>query len=164
MIICDIDGVVCDNTKVATFDDWERTFDTMEPNSGLIKLLSPVLGDVMFVTGRSEKYRERTMAWFQVHWPEAIERSMGFQFRPLDQGSTSSDDLKRAAVKRLKAAGYPEPTLAIDDVGSNCRTYRDMGIPSMQHLVPMASEFEDLVDSDFHNNIKSGMKVATNEA
>ncbi len=137
MIICDIDGVVCDNRVVRSFAEWEKLMRSLEPNTAFIKLLTPSLKDVMFVTARSERYRERTMAWFQIHWPLAIDRSMGFHFRP-EGDFSSSDEVKLEILKGLSNAGYPMPTLAIDDITDNIAMFQNLGIPTMQHLMPGA--------------------------
>ncbi len=147
MIIVDIDGVVTDNRGITSFKQWERLFPIMEPNQALIELITPNLKHVMFVTGRSEQYRDSTMAWFQVHWPEAIEKSMGFQFRPSDDYRDSSL-VKSDLLDRLKEAGYPLPTLAIDDVDSNIEMYRARGIPTMQHLLPDGVNRTDLASPE----------------
>ncbi len=142
MIILDIDGCVLDNRRLPTYREWLAAIPTMEPNQPLIDMMTPILGDVMFVTGRGEEVRQQTVDWFQVHWPLAIERSMGFRFRPANDWRPS-EIVKLEIVEQLAAAGYPKPTIAIDDVKANIEMFQSLGIITMHHLLPGAT-YRDL--------------------
>ena len=150
MIIVDIDGVVVDNRDCKSFKEWEDKFETMPPNDALIELLTPNLNRVAFVTARNTRYRERTLAWFQIHWPLAIEKGFGFWFRSaLDY--RPSPVVKSHLLDGMAVAGYPPPTLAIDDQDVNIEMFRARGIPTMQHLMPGASgrpHIEQTIDTE----------------
>jgi hypothetical protein len=153
MIILDIDGCVLDNRRLPSYKEWLAAIPTLEPNQPLIDMMTPNLANVMFVTGRGEEVRQLTMDWFHVHWPEAIERSMGFRFRPANS-YLPSEVVKLQILKDLEKAGYPKPTIAIDDVKANIEMFQSMGIITMHHLLPGAvyrdihptpSEFKEFV-------------------
>jgi hypothetical protein len=146
MIILDIDGCVLDNRRLPTYKEWLAAIPSLRPNQPLIDMMTPSLPSVMFVTGRSEDVRELTMDWFHVYWPEAIERSMGFQFRPLGD-KRASEYVKEDALARLAMQGYPKPTLAIDDVPANIAMFERHGLITMHHRLPGAT-YRDLRPDD----------------
>ena len=106
-------------------------------------MMTPVLSNVMFVTGRGEEVRQLTIDWFHVHWPRALEKSMGFRFRPAND-RRPSEIVKREIIKQLATAGYPAPTIAIDDHEGNIKMFQSLGIITMQHRLPGAS-YKDLI-------------------
>lgn len=146
MLIVDIDGCVLDNRRLPTYKEWLAKIPYLEPNQPFIDMITPVLKDVMFVTGRGEEVRQLTIDWFQVHWPLAIEKSMGFRFRPAND-KRPSEEVKHQILLELEAAGYPKPTIAIDDVKANIDMFQSMGIITMHHLLPGAT-YRDLTPED----------------
>ena len=137
MIILDIDGCVSDNRGFASFQEWREAIPIMKPNQPIIDLMTPSLANIMFVTGRGNEVRRLTIDWFHIHWPLAIERSMGFRFRPTND-LRPSDEIKSEILDDLKREGYPLPLLAIDDDARNIAMFQLRGISTMQHHMPGA--------------------------
>ena len=138
MIIVDIDGCVLDNRRLPTYREWLTKIPVLKPNQPFIDMMTPVLPNCIFVTGRGEEVRQLTMDWFHVHWPEAIEKSMGFRFRPA-KDRRPSEEVKSEILDMLDITGYPKPTIAIDDVKANIEMFQSRGIITMHHLLPGAT-------------------------
>ncbi len=134
MIIVDIDGVITNNSGIEDFETWERKFPTMLPNKEVITLLDPLVETLVFVTGRSEKYKLDTLDWFRRFWPRAITKSHGFWFREKDEGHLDSSVVKSRILDDLVELGLPTPILAIDDIENNITMFKSRGITTLRCL------------------------------
>ena len=78
VILCDIDGTVANNDHrqhlLGNYKDWNKFFDQMhldEPINrtiALIKELHNEKKEVIFLTGRPERYREKTIKWLKKYF------------------------------------------------------------------------------------------------
>lgn len=78
LVICDIDGTVADNEHrqelLKGFKDWDAFFDEMhldKPIWPVINLVNDLHKDnkkIIFITGRPERYREKTTTWLKKYF------------------------------------------------------------------------------------------------
>ena len=78
LVICDIDGTVANNDHrqalLKGFKDWDAFFDEMhldEPIWPIINLVNELHDDnkkIVFITGRPERYREKTTIWLKAYF------------------------------------------------------------------------------------------------
>ena len=91
-IVCDIDGVLADLVHRLGFiqkpePEWDAFFEACDGDSPIIPMvsflreISPLFA-IHYLTGRPERTRDKTLAWFQSH---------GIPMRPTDALSMRSD-------------------------------------------------------------------------
>ncbi len=140
-IIFDIDGTLADVSHRVHHvkshpKDWDAFFDAMgddPPIEGVTWLadkLTPHADiDIFLVTGRPEKYREKTIEWIQknITWYHTIT-----QLRMRADGDYRSDTIvKREILHSIQERGYTV-RLAIDDRPSVIAMWKEEGIPVLQ--------------------------------
>ena len=75
LILCDVDGTVADNSHRQHFlegkKDWEGFFSTLLQDEPIFPIINKVIQDhkngkkIVFLTGRPERYRDKTTEWLQ---------------------------------------------------------------------------------------------------
>ena len=78
LVICDIDGTVADNNHrqkiLKEYKDWDSFFDLMHLDKPIWKIINLVKRlhkdnkKIVFITGRPERYREKTTCWLQEYF------------------------------------------------------------------------------------------------
>ena len=143
-IIFDIDGTLADISQRLHFiqgekKDWEGFYGAMDKDQPIYEmalllrvLLFTTLTDteyeVVFVTGRPEKYREKTMKWLSniAH----IENLNDRLFMRKDGDYRQDYVIKREIVEELRKQGSIR--MAFEDRDQVVKMYRDLGIRCLQ--------------------------------
>lgn len=143
-IIFDIDGTLADISQRLHFiqgekKDWESFYNAMDKDQPIYEmalllrvLLFTTLTDteyeVVFVTGRPEKYREKTMKWLSniAH----IENLNDRLFMRKDGDFRQDYVIKREIVEKLKERGPIR--MAFEDRDQVVQMYRSLGIRCLQ--------------------------------
>lgn len=113
IIICDLDGTLCDieHRRVHVTEkpkDWKAFFDGMENdtvNEAVMSVLdmwignsdedADIMNEVIFCTGRPEKYRAATEAWLDEHYGIPIT---GRQLHMRKDGDYRPDDIVKEEI------------------------------------------------------------------
>lgn len=143
-IIFDIDGTLADISQRLHFiqgekKDWEGFYNAMDkdqPIFEMVQLLRVLLYTTMtdseykviFVTGRPEKYRAKTMKWLSnvAHIENLNERL----FMRKDGDFRQDYVIKREIVEELRKQGSIR--MAFEDRDQVVKMYRDLGIRCLQ--------------------------------
>ena len=143
-IIFDIDGTLADITHRLHFiqgekKDWEGFYGAMDKDQPIYEialllrlLIFTTMTDteykVIFVTGRPEKYREKTMKWLDniVHIENLNERL----FMRKDGDYRQDYVVKREIVEKLREQGSIR--MAFEDRNQVVQMYRSLGIRCLQ--------------------------------
>lgn len=143
-IIFDIDGTLADISHRLPFiqgekKDWEGFYGAMDKDQPIYEmvlllrvLLFTTLTDteyeVVFVTGRPEKYRAKTMKWLSnvAHIENLNERL----FMRKDGDFRQDYVIKREIVEELRKQGSIR--MAFEDRDQVVKMYRDLGIRCLQ--------------------------------
>lgn len=143
-IIFDIDGTLADISQRLHFiqgekKDWEGFYNAMDKDQPIYEmvlllrvLLFTTLTDteyeVVFVTGRPEKYRVKTMKWLSnvAHIENLNERL----FMRKDGDFRQDYVIKREIVEELRKQGSIR--MAFEDRDQVVKMYRDLGIRCLQ--------------------------------
>lgn len=134
-IVCDIDGVIADNTHRLNADgepDWKQFYKTMDKDQPIapIVLLLELIDtqttsewvDVFLVTGRPEEYREVTLDWLNLHGVEYSSLLM----RKL-KDNRPDYEVKPEMLEEIAERGY-DVLFAIEDSPNVVEAYRKMGV------------------------------------
>lgn len=125
VIICDIDGTIADNSWRDVYD--ATRCDKDEPINEILTIINNIdSADVVFITGRDEKFRTKTMRWLQKYVLDPFELFM----RP-DSDKHHDFIVKEDIIKNEIVPKY-NVLFAIDDRPSVCRIYRKLGIKTLQ--------------------------------
>ena len=143
-IIFDIDGTLADISQRLHFiqgekKDWESFYGAMDKDQPIYEmalllrvLLFTTLTDteyeVVFVTGRPEKYREKTMKWLSNI--SRIENLNERLFMRKDGDHRQDYVVKREIVEKLKERGPIR--MAFEDRDQVVQMYRSLGIRCLQ--------------------------------
>lgn len=144
-IIFDIDGTLADIKHRLHFiegdvKDWDGFYGAMskdQPIFEMTDLLSTILNswsltqinsEVVFVTGRPEKYRAKTMAWLQQQ--NHIENLDKRLFMRKDGDHRPDYLVKKEIVEELRHRGTIK--MAFEDRTQVVKMYREMGIRCLQ--------------------------------
>ena len=105
IIICDIDGTVANNLHRQHFltkkKDWHNFFNNLDKDQPILKIIEKINkldGDgfeIIFITGRPEKYRFSTTAW--------LEKFFQFDIKILmraDKDRRNKVDIKKELFKK----------------------------------------------------------------
>lgn len=135
LAVFDVDGVLADVRHRLRFveqrpKDWDAFFDAAVddpplPTGVALAVESAKDCEVVYVTGRPERCREDTLAWFARHGLPPGELSMRRHrdHRPARQAKLEL--LRRLARDRVVA-------VVVDDDAAVCRAYEDAGFPVMR--------------------------------
>ena len=134
-MVFDLDGVLSDAAARQHLLEgpggrrrWDAFFDAagedalIEEVARLTELLDPDLALVL-LTARPVRIRDVTLAWLDRHglrWDLLVMRAA--------RDFSSSPEMKRAAVRDLRAAGL-EPRLAFEDDRRNVEMFHAEGVP-----------------------------------
>ncbi len=83
IILCDIDGTIADNSHrqdlLKNFKDWDSFFSEMGNDKPIKAIIKKINDDfergskIIFITGRPERYREKTFKWLSKYFNFSIE-------------------------------------------------------------------------------------------
>jgi len=134
VIICDIDGTLCDITHRLHYvqgeqKDWDGFFSQMHKDTPRLEIINQVKKfinkgfEVVFVSGRNEKYREFTERWLLEHDLWAMRTIL--LMRP--EHDRRPDDLVKESIYQQYLANK-DVCLAIDDRPRILRVWEKHGI------------------------------------
>lgn len=136
-IIFDIDGtlsIVGDRVKCLEEKDWDTFYERCAedlPNLPIIDICSAylALGDscVIFLTGRRESVRQKTMDWLQEYLPDHEINNRQLLMRP--DGDFRHDTIVKPEILQQKGI---KPFLVFEDRASMVRFWRDSGVTCVQ--------------------------------
>ena len=83
IILCDIDGTVANNDHRQHFlegkKDWDGFFDALDKDEPIYPIINKVIEEnnsgreIIFITGRPERYRSTTHAWLKKYFSFIIK-------------------------------------------------------------------------------------------
>ena len=86
IILCDIDGTVANNDHRQHFlegkKDWDGFFDKLDEDEPIRPIINKVIENnksgkkIIFLTGRPERYRDKTETWLKKYFPFNIKMLM----------------------------------------------------------------------------------------
>lgn len=132
-VVCDIDGVLSDNTaRIAALDhdnpDWTAFHATQEDDplreseAALLRLLRDGGYNIVLLTNRPEAYREPTQRWLNKH-------AVPHHLLMMRKRGNDYHQAKINSVKELQDQGY-EVALVIDDDPQHCDNIKShCGVP-----------------------------------
>lgn len=134
-LICDLDGTLCDITHRRHFmeqpkKDWESFFKNIDKdklNNAVHFLLSQLTEtDIIFVTGRMEKYREVTEKWLKRYgYTQPLFMRKDGDYR---QDYEVKEELYREIIHPL----YGKPQFVLDDRDQVVNMWRSLDIDCFQ--------------------------------
>lgn len=131
-IIVDLDGTLCNNehrvylAQEKRWNDFHVASSKDKPNDWchlLVQSLSKNC-DIVFITGRPEKFREETKNWLREHWFEDYTLYM----KPDGDFRKDFDFKAEVYEKHLKGANI---LFAIDDRKDTAKMWRSKGVPCL---------------------------------
>jgi hypothetical protein len=141
IVVIDLDGTLCDASKrlhhiQKTPKDWDSFFSEMhldEPNRWCLELIEVLRNRhrILFLTGRNEQYREKTLAWLSRHVPGFTmhDLNLALLMRPVGDRRTDVEWKTDAYLHIIKPIG--EVLFAVDDRCRIVRMWRSLGVPCL---------------------------------
>ncbi len=165
-IICDLDGTLCNHEhrlhyveaqrgKLREGEKWKKNwpafFDAMDkdtPNEWCLELLMRLVASLdgvnhlhlFFLTGRPERYREKTLTWIHKHY---ADEGGSFDYKELymksdskckygDQGAwiSGAEFKKLTYIDLIKP--YYNVLFALDDNEECCQMWKEQGVVCLQ--------------------------------
>lgn len=140
----DIDGTLADLSHRLPHiqkepKDWDAFFDACDSDSPIFhmidvaKALSIGGNNLVFVSGRAERCREKTLTWLQRFFPELIwsDDSRCDLYMRKDGDHRPDNIIKSELLDQILADGY-RPIMAFDDRTQVVEMWRARGIPCAQ--------------------------------
>jgi hypothetical protein len=138
--VFDIDGTLADLTHRLHLiqqekPDWDAFYDACEDDRPIAHMLDlcwelSITRNVVFVSGRSERCRERTLSWLSDHLGRQ-PKVLGPLYMRADGDPRPDYKVKLDLLAKLRADGY-EPIMAFEDRDQVVKMYREAGIPCAQ--------------------------------
>ena len=141
--IFDLDGTLCDSEERAEkflsgdVKDWDSFYDNCDKDEE-IRPVCEVLAslanqgfDILFVTGRPESCREKTLEWLKEHFGKNIADSSKL-FMRLPEHSYRADFVSKARNYDTYILGKWKILGAFEDRDQCVRMWRDLGIQCFQ--------------------------------
>jgi HAD superfamily, subfamily IIIB (Acid phosphatase) len=141
-IIVDLDGTLCNAGHRLEHiqkkpKDWDAFFSRASldsPNEWCLDLIKAFWnkGDyhIVFLTGRSESWREQTLHWLRLHIPGQIFRLCDLIMRPAND--QRHDHIVKAEIYEKLIYPKYRVQFAIDDRTRICKMWREKGIVALQ--------------------------------
>ena len=141
--IFDIDGTLCDSEKRATqflsgdVKDWDSFYDhcdtdeEIRPVCEVLAALANQGFDILFVTGRPESCRAKTLEWLEEHFGKNIADSSKLFMRSPEHGYRA-DYVSKARNYDTHILGKWKVLGAFEDRDQCVRMWRDLGIQCFQ--------------------------------
>lgn len=145
-IIVDLDGTMCDTSHrqhLVEAKNWEGFYEALvddKPNKWCDDMIFAMENELgwhpIFVSGRPEKYREKTLKWFEELWgygPEDLVSGATFMtlyMRP--DGDFRKDAIVKAEIYYDKILPYWDVQLCIDDREQVVVMWRSLGLVCLQ--------------------------------
>jgi phosphoglycolate phosphatase-like HAD superfamily hydrolase len=138
--IIDIDGTIADASHRLHHiqnkpKNWDAFFEGCEDDvpipaiEALLHHLTEGRAELVYVTGRPERLRDATLAWFGRHeLPVVFSNRL---YMRADGDHRPDTIVKRELLSRLRADGW-EPVMAFEDRASVVQMWRDNGVPCAQ--------------------------------
>lgn len=126
-IICDIDGTIAIKGNRNPFD-WQRVDEDM-PNSPvitLVKILQEAGKTIIFVSGRKEECRQKTIEWVN---------AQGIQIKDLfmrGDNDNRSDVLLKSEIYNIKIKDNYDIEFVLDDRDQVVQMWRKIGLTCLQ--------------------------------
>jgi hypothetical protein len=138
-ILCDIDGTLADARHRLHHvqkepKDWDAFFNAC-PGDSCIRVMANVVKAlqvdhrIIFVTGRPERIRQKTIDWLGIHG--LLIEGQAHMLMRKDEDHQPDWMLKEQMLKLLRTHGY-KPRLAIEDRKQVVEMYRKRGLIVLQ--------------------------------
>lgn len=143
VIICDIDGTVCEMEGRGPFE-WDKVH-TDKPREQVIKLISAYVRQedlqIAFVSGRSIQCQQQTLEWLEKHLPyDVFKKIVGLYMRSKDQLYINDKIHKQKIFFNFIAENY-NVVAAFDDRPKIVRLWKDLGIENVFSVQKDYNEF-----------------------
>jgi len=142
VFICDIDGTIADNSHrehLAHIKAWDEFFDKCDEDKPIVhmhqllyalalthSLTSGAAPKIIYVTGRPERVRTKTLQWLDKH-----QFPITRMYMRKDGDHRPDHMVKFQILGQLHVDGY-EPILAFDDRNQVVKMWRENAVPCLQ--------------------------------
>jgi predicted kinase len=142
IIICDIDGTVCEMEGRGPFE-WDKVH-TDKPREQVIKMISAYVRQedlqIAFVSGRSGQCQQLTLEWLEKHLPfDVFKKIIGLYMRGKDQLYTNDKVHKQKIFFDFLSENY-NVVAAFDDRPKIVRLWKDLGI---QNVISVQKDYNE---------------------
>ena len=140
IILVDLDGTLCDNSHRITFGqskDWDA-YHSLCDKDGVFLDMAAVLfslaGDyeVIAITGRDERYREKTVAWLKNN---KLDFLIDHILMRAEKNFKPEAEVKVELLDKhfkTRDAWLPKIVVAFEDSEATVSAFRNLGIPTFQ--------------------------------
>ena len=139
LLVCDLDGTLCDDShrralaKPGSWDQYHERMGNDTPCDAVATIVTHwiVCGhEVLFLTGRPERYRERTVQWLSLNGIGSYHYHL--LMRP-DENRERTEVFKVRALKAfLQQMPRFEVSLILEDRSRLVNVFRQLGYPTFQ--------------------------------
>lgn len=142
IVICDIDGTLADTSKrlhylKQTPPNWDAFHEACDGDAPIDATCAVVGGLVqlkgylpIFVTGRPERVRTKTLHWLRAHL-DGLNSTPDLHMRP-DADHSEDYELKREIWKKRIAPMAESVRLVLEDRGQCVKMWRELGLTCWQ--------------------------------
>lgn len=133
-IICDIDGTLC---LFGDKNPYARDFENDLPNEAVVKILTQYSrcsssDNIIFVSGRLNKYRSVTEEWIKKHVPAVINNPANWYLYMRNDGDKRKDTIVKEEIFNRIINGRYYIDFVLDDRKSVCDQWRAKGLTCFQ--------------------------------
>lgn len=141
--IFDIDGTLSDpehrkhhiERKPADWPAFLAAVDQDAPIPHMVELAHRLAAHdegILFVTGRSDDVRDKTLVWLQAQFPHGAKWIGSHDIYMRRHGDHRADTIVKSELMDLVIAGGFEPIMVFEDRASVVTMWRERGIPCCQ--------------------------------
>jgi len=143
-VIVDLDGTLCDIEHRRHFVDgtgkkkcWKSFYESLitdKPNSWCVDLVLSMANsgcEIIFATGRPEKYRGRTLSWISEHVYPQLEAANSRLFMRAD-GDFRKDSIIKDEIYKRDIEPYYDVKFCVDDRQQVVDMWRELGLVCLQ--------------------------------
>lgn len=130
-IICDLDGTLSLNHRRRNPYDASNCLDTDDINTPVLETVKALVNagyELIFVSGREDKYRESSEAFIKEYIPAHFEWKLYMR----KSGDFRKDSIVKEEIFDHKIDGYYNVLLVLDDRNSVVDQWRMMGLTCYQ--------------------------------
>lgn len=138
-IVCDLDGTLCNDAhrkshaEKKAWDEYHARCHLDKPNEVVRMLLWGCMDvgvAIIFLTGRPERYRKKTVSWLQDHIGLRHDQYT-LLMRP-DRNYVSNATLKQQLLAEFREQNKFQLLAILEDSPTVCAAWHELGLPVMQ--------------------------------